>query len=183
MAWENALRGQECGSSDYVCLEHFTSSDYNVSSDGKRYSLRAGAIPTIFEVFLIEVIGENDDSAFDENSNNTFDSVSINYKKLQDEVEQLKSKIQSNQIFMTERIKYLTKIKQDQAKEINSLNKQISTFKLEVNELKKIIADYKLDMDSLFTDSEVNIFIYFTQVRNSLILMNYLIYRCPNKKR
>lgn len=84
MAWENALRGQECGSSDYVCLEHFTSSDYNVSSDGKRYSLRAGAIPTIFEVFLIEVIGDNDDSAFDENSNNTFDSVSINHKKLHD---------------------------------------------------------------------------------------------------
>lgn len=70
---------------------------------------------------------------------------------------------------MTERLKYLTKIKQDQAKEINSLNKQISTFKLKANELEKIIADYKLDMDSLFTDSEVNIFVYFTPVRNSLI--------------
>lgn len=169
ISWESTLRGHECGSSDYVCLEHFTSSDYNVSRDEKRYSLWADAIPTIFEVFLIEVTGDNDDFAFDENSNNTFDTVSINHKKLQDVVEQLKSKFQSNQIFMTERIKYLTKIKQDQAKEINSLNKQISTFKLKVNELKKNIADYKLDMDSLFTDSEVNIFVYFTQVRNFLI--------------
>lgn len=67
-AWEIALNGQECSSSQWVCSEHFNPDDYTVSQNKKKFILKAGVIPTVFEVFLIEV--EENDYEYEEINNN-----------------------------------------------------------------------------------------------------------------
>lgn len=52
--WQDALNGHECGSSNYICIEHFTVHDYTISKDGKRFELESDAIPSVCSISLIE---------------------------------------------------------------------------------------------------------------------------------
>lgn len=55
MNWELALAGHECNSSPWVCIDHFTPDDYTVSKDGLRIKLKPTAVPSLFDVIMIEV--------------------------------------------------------------------------------------------------------------------------------
>lgn len=161
-AWEVALKNQECSSSVYVCLEHFAPDDYTVSKDGKRFDLKPGVVPTVFEVSLIEV--EEKEESDDENNSNdsklyndhhlstTLSSGSIDLfhtdcadcislesqnAELREENEQLRNRIKNQEIIMSSRITHARKKELAQISEIKSLKKEIQHLKASIEQLKE----------------------------------------------
>lgn len=125
--WRAALSGHECSSSPYICINHFTPNDYFVYNHGTRFVLKPGVIPSVFDVFLIEVNenGEIQNEILNEktpeiNETMTFQLQNI---KLSKEIEALKSKIAKEKIITDSRILRLNKIKLDQSKKIQNLQK------------------------------------------------------------
>lgn len=163
MSWDVALKDVECGSSNQVCLEHFTTDDYKVSMDGKKYSLRPGAVPSLFNICLIEV---NDD--FDENfqvtsNHNKADNFSCNnkgsmYSELVRQVDELKSKLKNERALLNSRIKYLTKTKENHRREAKSLKRQVTYFKEKADRLSKSLIDIR-EGRCLPAEFDVNILI------------------------
>lgn len=135
LAWESALLHQECDSSPWVCSKHFESNQYIVESDGV-IRLIPGAIPTLFDVLLIEV-----DEDFDHD--NSSDELHIQNMNLKDEIEQLKSKLQSEKWFALSQIDSLKQGKLKQAKEIQSIRKEVTQLKIKLNKSHKLIAELK----------------------------------------
>lgn len=151
-AWLTVLNTHECGSSQWICSEHFTSDDYAVSSNGKIFYLKPDAIPTIFNVVLIEF----DDEEFSENdiSTDEFDiekirEIKSQNDKLQQEIEQLKSKLGSEKIFLNSQIEYFKEIKKNQAHEIQKLKREVIQLKCTVDQLTK-------ERDSMIGELNVN---------------------------
>lgn len=113
-AWDDALKYQECGNSPYLCIEHFTPDDYTISMNGQKHLLKKGAIPSVFEYYLMEV------DNFEELREET---------NVQPEIDQLKSQLRSQKICMNAQIDRLTEIKRKQSKEIKSLKSKVKHLK------------------------------------------------------
>lgn len=139
LEWQEALIGQECSPSQWVCINHFNSNDYLVSKDGTRFKLRDGAVPTIFDVFLIEVNDEEDEEFSNESNtqnidcrnNSEFDEtkeLQSQNTKLCQEIEQLKNTLASQKIIIDSRIEYMKKIISSQSKNIRGLKNQLKQY-------------------------------------------------------
>lgn len=110
--------------------------------------MKAEAVPTIFNVFLIEI---DDDYSETFCNISTVPNVSACCKKLREENEQLKCKLQSDQIKMNFRTKRMNKIRQQKAREIQSLKKQIANLEKKVDRnQKKIDEQYYVDLKVFF---------------------------------
>lgn len=151
-AWLTALEGQICISSQWVCIDHFSPDDYTISENGTRYDLRPGAVPRIFSVALIKIDGneqlDNKDTEFDIEE---MHEIKMHNIKLEQKIEQLKSQLESEKIFFVSRIHYFKEAKQQLAKNIVELKREISNLTHSVDKLTK-------ERDSLFADLSVNIF-------------------------
>lgn len=132
-----ALNDHECGSSDFVCVQHFNSGDYTVSKNGKKYTLNTCAVPTLFDICLIEV---SDD--FDDNVDRNVSAKGNDSKVIQQD-DGLKLMLRKERMILNSRMKYLTKAKKNQRKEITSLKKQVTYFRDKVNKLNKTITDIR----------------------------------------
>lgn len=148
-----ALNNHECGSSPWICIDHFSPDDYIVSNNGKRVDLKRGIVPSIFNVVLIEF--EGDESLEVEISTNEFNieevrELKTQIEKLQQESEQLKRKYDGELLFSNSRINYLKEIKQQQAKEIQELKKAVKHLQISMEVSNK-------EKDSMFGDLNVNI--------------------------
>lgn len=147
--WEQALNGQECSSSQWICIEHFTPDDFTTSTDGKKFRLKEGSIPTIFNVFLIEVsefinatdLSSNNKELNDDNDliidANDVKEIRIQNMKLQKEVEEMKCKLESEKIITNARINNYKNNNKKYLKEIHHLKEQIGHLKTSIDELKK----------------------------------------------
>ena len=140
MNWELALAGHECSSSPWVCIDHFTPDDYTVSKDGLKIKLKPMAVPSLFDVIMIEVNENYDQTPGFENieviqANSevevTFELklLKLENEKLKLEIEELKRKQQSEKLIADARIEYVKNIKMNQRKEIESLKKQLDCLK------------------------------------------------------
>lgn len=144
------MKGQECGSSQYICIDHFTPDDYVVSKDEKKISLKTSAIPSIFSVILIELkeseILEIEFGAHELDShhnipgyatekNAEIDEIILQKEKLRQELEKLKRENESQKLFAKARIEYYKGMKQQQEKEVNDLKQQIAHLKNSVDQL------------------------------------------------
>lgn len=148
-----ALNNHECGSSAWICIDHFSPDDYIISNKGKRVDLKHGAVPSIFNIVLIEF--EDDESLEVEISANEFNieevrELKTQNEKMQQEAEQLKRKYDGEILFSNSRINYLKEIKQQQAKEIQELKKTVKHLQSSMEVLKK-------EKDSMFGGLNVNI--------------------------
>lgn len=154
--WSEVLKSHgvhECGSSQYICSDHFTADDYIVSKDGKRARLRNGSVPSIFDVALIEY--DDDDVLEDEIRTDEFHIEEIRElktqnEKLQQKAEQLKCKYEHSVAISNSQINYYKEIKKQQAKKIQELKRQVSY-------LKKLVDTVKKEKDSMFGDLNVNV--------------------------
>lgn len=113
-----------------------------VSKDGTRFKLRDGVIPTIFDVFLIEVNDEENEEFSNENNTQNIDcSIGKNDSefdetkelqsqntKLCQEIEQLKNTLASQKIIIDSRIEYMKKIISSQSTNIRSLKNQLKQY-------------------------------------------------------
>lgn len=136
-AWERAMLNQECGSSSWVCMQHFEQNQFISKSDGT-IQLIPGAIPTLFDVLLIEV---NED--FDQD--NSIDELQAQNMQLNHEIDQLKSKLQSEKLIVMSQIDSLKREKQKQAKEIQFMRKEVSQLKNELEKSTKLVDELKQD--------------------------------------
>lgn len=163
--WEAQLQTQQCGSSNLICIEHFDSDDYTIASTGKIY-LKSGAVPTVFDIYLVEV-DENgsilntpnfDRSQSNECSNAPCKEVfvelqkekSMNVKLLKD-IKQIRWNHKS---IKDVRIDHLKQLNSKQSKEISALKKEIAHYK---DEHEKLQATYA-KMNGILDKPEVNIF-------------------------
>lgn len=147
--WEMALADQECSSSQWICIHHFTPEDYTVSNNGKRYKLKPSAVPSVFDVYLIEVNEEEED----EGINNQVDELQIlrwENKRLHETVEKLTRKQTSEKMFLKSRIAHMNATKSKQCKQIDSLKKQVSN-------LEKDLAKASETIESYTSNAQVNI--------------------------
>lgn len=139
LAWKIALANQNCSPSPWVCIDHFKRNDYWICSDSKRFVLKAGIVPTIFNVFLIEVseerdiqnqINEQNVSTSDENESEISEAKALQSQntKLCHEIEQLKRKLGSQKLVMDSRIEHLKNKNLLQSKKIRDLEKQLQQY-------------------------------------------------------
>lgn len=161
MAWQTALENQECGSSNTVCIEHFTPEDYKISKNGKKITLNAGAVPTIFDVFLIEI--DDDGSEIDNIGTDLI--IPACCAKLREEHEKqinmfqnneikMKSKIQNDETKMRLRIGRILEKKRRQERDIRLLKKQVEYFRKKLNQKQKKIDEMNyIDLQVIFSSS------------------------------
>lgn len=141
-AWDLALNKQECSSSQWICSEHFTPNDYKISKDKKRYSLKPGVIPTVFDVFLIEV-NEDGYNNVDDVEMITLDeekcenSLEQDNLKLRKEVEQLKCFQNSQNYVNISRVERCKQIQKKQSNEIRDLKMQVEQLKSSIEQMEK----------------------------------------------
>lgn len=144
MAWRTALADRQCNSSSWICIDHFKPDDYWVYKDGKRVVLKTDAIPSIFNVCLIEVNEEVDiqnqiseQSVFisDENESKISGAKELQLQntKLCQENEQLKKKIASQKFITNSRIRYLKDENLYQSKKIRDLENQLQQYDATLN--------------------------------------------------
>lgn len=149
------MKNQECSSSNTVCIEHFTPEDYSVSSNGKTISLNAGAVPTIFNVILLEVDDDYDDDSEIINDVETVPNIPSCCTKTREENEQLKCKLRSdyiNYMKANSQIERVNKIKQQQARDIQSLKKQVAYLRKKLDQKQKKIDElYYIDLKVIFS--------------------------------
>lgn len=147
-----AINDQECGSSPLICIDHFTPNDYVISKDGTRFDLKSGAIPSIFNVVLIDYEDGEDIISDNEVIRDEFDleEIKSKNKKLQQEIEELKRKIESEKIFTNSCISHYKEMKKKQTKEIEELKRQVAQMKVSIDQLTK-------ERDSMFGSLNVNI--------------------------
>lgn len=154
--WLEVLKSHgvhECGSSQYICSDHFTPDDYTVSNDGKKARLKKGSVPSIFDVALIEC--DDDDVLEDEIRTDEFHIEEIRElktqnEKLQQEAEQLKCKYEHSVAISNSQFNYFKEIKKQQAKEIQELKRQVS-------HLKSLVDTVQKEKESMFGDLNVNV--------------------------
>lgn len=138
--WQKALHGQKCSSSNNICIKHFTPDDYRVSKDGKRITLKADAVPSVFDVLLIELKeGEDIECAPDKIDLNECDTkypevnephdLELENRNLRQEIERLKCMLESERIVSKSLDDRFKEIKQQQAKELEDLKQQIDYLK------------------------------------------------------
>lgn len=144
MAWGTVLADQQCNSSSWICIDHFKPDDYWVYGDGKRIVLKTDAIPSIFNVCLIEVNEEVDiqnqiseQSVFicDENESKISEAKELQLQntKLCQEIEQLKKKIDSQKFITNSRIRHLKDENLYQSKKIRDLENQLQQYDATLN--------------------------------------------------
>lgn len=154
--WLEVLKSHgvhECGSSQYICSDHFTPDDYTVSNDAKKARLKKGSVPSIFDVALIEC--DDDDVLEDEIRTDEFHIEEIRElktqnEKLQQEAEQLKCKYEHSVAISNSQFNYFKEIKKQQAKEIQELKRQVS-------HLKSLVDTVQKEKESMFGDLNVNV--------------------------
>lgn len=127
--WRIALNGIECSGGQYVCINHFKSDDYRVYDDGKNILLKRGVVPSIFDVFLIEV---NDNEEFDDQISNESDTEADEIEILRSQnadlnqiIKRLKRQHASQKFLMDSNIRRLKKVKSRQLKKIRQLEKHL----------------------------------------------------------
>lgn len=157
MAWQKALSDHEFGSSKYICLNHFTPEDYYVWNDGKRVKLKEGAVPSKFDIFLIEY-GDGEDTETEINGNRIdsnhnirceMNELKLEYEKLQREKQQLQRQLESQKIVINSRTDHSKQTKNQQAKEIEVLKRQIDSLNKSVHQLQN-------EKDITFDELNVN---------------------------
>ena len=119
--------------------------------NGTRFDLKSGVIPSIFNISLIDY--EEDIISDNEVIRDEFDEmreIESKNKKLQQEIKELKRKIESEKIFSNSCISHYKEIKQKQAKEIEELKRQVAQMKVSIDQLTK-------ETDSMFGSLNVNI--------------------------
>lgn len=151
-----ALAGQKCTSSQWVCIEHFTSADYTISKDGKNFKLKPSAVPSLFDVYLIEINEEEDqnDMNYQVVDITELQVLRSENVKLNEAIEQLKRKQKSEKMIVEARIAHLNATKIKNTKEIHSLKKQVA-------DLEKKLAEAQETIDSYTANIQVNIFFEF----------------------
>lgn len=147
VAWENALRGVDCGSSAYICIEHFTPESYTIQSG--RINLNTRAVPSIFDIMLIDVDEEEithinefypNESVINTNELQTLQNENAMLRR---EIEKIKTKQEREKNTTNARFETLNTAKQKQTKKIRSLKQQLKYVKKRVEQLQKHIADMK----------------------------------------
>lgn len=154
--WEKALEGQECGNSIWLCWDHFAPNQYTIVNGMAR--LKAGETPTLFDVLLIEVnedfdceaptnkIGENVGTAVEVE----ISVLRAQNTKLRNEMEQLKSQLESEKLMMHSHVDYLKKTKQAQSNEIRNLKKDVTKFKDALDRANKLIDAFGIKVIFLY---------------------------------
>lgn len=128
-----------------MCIKHFTSDDYNVSKDGKLFKLKPSAVPSVFDVNLIEVNEEEEEekSAVEYvdvmNDDSELELMRSMNAKLNLEIEQLKRKHQSNKLITDARIEHINGSKMKLTNEVQSLKKQVEYLKSALDKARKTI--------------------------------------------
>lgn len=169
------MNGQECTSSKWICIDHFMPDDYVVSKDGKRFTLKSGAIPSVFRVELIDL--SNEDLAFDAHKLNShiisghaapknddmskineIQKLTLQNEKLQQEVERLKRQNESDKIVMKACIDNYIGVKQQLSREIHGLKKQIENLKNTADQLAS-------EKDGIFAELNVNILNFYAALQ------------------
>lgn len=189
-AWEDALNGHECSSSIWVCMEHFTPNDLIVYKNGDRVVLRAGAIPSVFNVY-VEVSDDqiNETDSYDVNINrrnlsnqihevNEIQELRLRKEKLILAIEQMKSKNDSDMIVMNIRINTLKEDIKQQLNQIKDLKKQIEVLNKSIDQMQKEIelTFDEMNLRILIDFNHRSIFEYF------YICLFYLFYRRNKNK-
>lgn len=155
-----------------VCIDHFTPKDYKISKDGKNTKLKAGAVPTIFNVFLIEV-NENYDDLNNFHAIDTVPNIPTCCTKLREECEQMKCKFQSHQIEMNFKIDRIRKTKRQQARDIQSLKKKIGYLRKKLGQKQKKIDELNyVDVKVIYTNTLCLLFEYYLFIRNWFSVAN-----------
>lgn len=157
------LKTQQCGSSNSVCINHFASDDYSITSNGKIY-LKPGAIPSVFDTYMIEV-NENDElpvaSHFDESQETACSNAT------RTELQELKSKNAKLTEIITQirwnhkrenkvLINHLKRLNLKQSKEILALKREVAHCKNENEKLEIRLSEFY----GIFGKPDVNIFHY-----------------------
>lgn len=186
--WDTVLKVHECGSSNLVCMEHFTPNDYTIGTTGKIY-LKSDAIPSVFDIYLIEV---DDDGSL---LNSQFFKESQGYKcsnatcqEVFDELQTLKSV----NVDLLEKNKQLTRnhknaknvltehlkrLNSKQSKEILSLKKTIANYKMENEKLQKAYTK----IHGILDRPEVNIFYLKCRKTYTIEFLNHFILFYPSR--
>lgn len=163
--WENALKTQQCGSSNLICMEHFVPDNYTISTMGKIH-LKSGAIPTVFDICVIEV-DENDNilnvECFDESQSNECSNAtckeertelqnlkSVNMKLLEN-IKQIKWNHKSEKNVL---IHHLKELNLKKSKELLALKKEVVHYKDENEKLQRSYSK----IHGILDQPEVNIF-------------------------
>lgn len=157
-SWELALNGQECSSSPWVCIEHFSPDDYVFVNQGKKIVIKKNAVPTIFNVYLeVEETGDDecmeayenmeivplsgaamngdDGSSSIKSKSDDMESLRLENATLNRKIEQMKSKFDSDKLIWVARNQVTREVKHRQAIQINSLKKELAECKKELERL------------------------------------------------
>lgn len=131
------MKDHECGTSKLICINHFTQNDYVISSNGKRIELKRYAVPSIFEVLLIEL--EDD---FENAAENLEEIKLMNSKSPEDSerFKRLNCLHESGKIVINARSLHMSEVIQKQSKEIRDLKRQVEHLKHALDEHKSVDA-------------------------------------------
>lgn len=155
------LKGVECGSSNSLCINHFETNGYTISKSGI-YSLERGAVPSLFDIFLIEV-EESSNCAVKIDELNAFKCEN---EKLRREFNQMANKFESEKLIASTRIDHLNDIKKSQIKEIRSFKQKTTYLENTLEQLRKTITDMKegnlsVNLDVCFAKHCLSLYIIF----------------------
>lgn len=125
-----------CGSSQFICIKHFRPEDYRVLNGGKGFELKVDAVPTVFDIFLMEV--DDEDDASQNNDSVQYENLlELQNAQLNQELEQTKRQAESLKIFMTSRVTHYKNMQKQATHEIHTLRKQVRDLKATLDEYKK----------------------------------------------
>lgn len=141
-----------------MCIEHFTPDDYTISKDGRRFKLKPLAVPSVFDVILIEVNEEYDPESAEplEHAINTTEIQTLRAgdSELIEEIERMKRNDRSKKLILNTRFKHL---KAQQSKQIKSLRNQVMYLKKALTKAQRKIVDVT-ENDFISADIDVNVF-------------------------
>lgn len=143
LAWELALKDEECSTGQWVCIDHFQPDDYRLVRNQTKILLKKNAVPTMFNK-LIDV--DEIDTECDQETNNNqkddsgFQSLKLENDKLQKKISEMESLLESNKIIMKSRINSLNELKMKQTKVIQDLRKQLDISAKKIAQLESSVA-------------------------------------------
>lgn len=175
-AWELALQDQKCGSSPYVCIEHFNPSDYDCWQQGRIIHLKKNAVPSCFNEFMeveecLDFFEKLDNVTVLEDSLIEVNSLKLEKEKLIEKINQMESKFQSEKIIFNTRAKMSKGLAQKQAAKIRSLQKELDLAKQETTRLHE---NNIFAADKVITFSSFLINKHFVGNFSNIVLVNII---------
>lgn len=181
--WQNVLNAHECCDSPWICINHFTPSDYVVSNKGKRFDLKPGVVPSVFDVIMIECAEDEIATIFGEEYQIEKKAEEIDLQevlsqndKLRQEIEQYKNQLKNQKIMLNSRVEYHKDIQKQQSKEIQDLKQQAECHRKSIEQL-------KTERGVTFAELNVDIFYLFVLLKRCFYLFLILLIFRWNKRK